>query len=80
MCRAKEASRAGPVFMTYLGKTAHVSLSFEAYLQPTRQHQNIANLLAMLSAADIEFETPRTTINTQAASFSCVRSLYKRGA
>ncbi len=68
--RAKKATRDGPVFITDRGKPAHVLLSFEQYQKLTRQHRNIADVLALPAAADIEFEPPRMTIETQPADFS----------
>jgi len=68
--RAKKATKDGPVFITDRGKPAHVLLSFEQYQKLTRQHRNIADVLALPAAADIEFEPPRVTIGTQAADFS----------
>lgn len=68
--RAKKATKNGPVFITDRGKPAHVLLSIEDYQQLTRQRRNIADVLAMPDAADIEFEPPRATIDTQPADFS----------
>jgi PHD/YefM family antitoxin component YafN of YafNO toxin-antitoxin module len=65
--RAKKASRNGPVFITDRGRTAHVLLSFEDYQRLTRQRRNIADALAIPGCAEIEFEPPRLTIETQAA-------------
>ena len=49
-------------------------------LAVSKQHQNIANLLAMLSAAGIEFETHRTTSAPKRLASHDVRSLYESGA
>ena len=68
--RAKKAARLGPVFITDRGKPAHVLLSFEDYQRLNRQRRNIADALAMPDAADIEFEPPRSSIETQAADVS----------
>ena len=68
--RAKKATRSGPVFITDRGKPAHVLLSFEDYQRLTRQRRNIADALAMPDAAEIEFEPPRLSIETQAADLS----------
>ena len=68
--RAKKSTRLGPVIITDRGKPAHVLLSFEDYQRLTRQRRNIADALAMPDAADIEFEPPRSSIETQAADLS----------
>ncbi|OGV52087.1 MAG: prevent-host-death protein [Legionellales bacterium RIFCSPHIGHO2_12_FULL_42_9] len=54
--RAKRAAESGPVFITDRGHTAHVLLSIVEYQKITDKNKNIAELLAMPSAADIEFE------------------------
>ena len=56
---AKRAARKGPVIITDRGRPAHVLLSFEAYQKLTRKPENIIDLLAMPSVADIPFEVPR---------------------
>ena len=71
--RASEAKRAannGPVFITDRGRPAHVLMSFEDYQRLTKQRRNIADALAMPGIADIEFEPPCVTIETQPADFS----------
>lgn len=68
--RAKKATKSGPVFITDRGKPAHVLLSIEEYQRLTKQRRNIADALAMPDVADIEFEPPRVTIDTQPADFS----------
>ena len=67
---AKRAANSGPVFITDRGRPAHVLLSFEDYQRLTRQRRNIADALAMLGSADIEFDPPRVTIETRPADFS----------
>jgi len=67
--RAKKAANNGPVFITDRGKPAYVLLSVEEYLGLTRQHRNIADLLAMPDVADIEFEPPRTAITARTVDF-----------
>lgn len=67
---AKRATRHGPVFITDRGRPAHVLMSFEDYQRLTRQRRNIADALAMLGAADIEFAAPRVTIEARPADFS----------
>jgi len=67
---AKRAANNGPVFITDRGRPAHVLLSFEDYQRLTKQRRNTADALAMPGIADIAFEPPRVTIETQAADFS----------
>jgi PHD/YefM family antitoxin component YafN of YafNO toxin-antitoxin module len=68
--KAKRAAVNGPVFITDRARPAHALMSFEAYQRLTRQRRNIADALAMLGSADIEFEPPRVTIETRAPDFS----------
>ncbi|WP_133493116.1 type II toxin-antitoxin system Phd/YefM family antitoxin [Alcanivorax sp. 24] len=68
--RAKKAAKSGPVFITDRGKPAHVLLSIEEYQRLTKQRRNISDALAMPDVADVEFEPPRVTIDTQPADFS----------
>jgi len=68
--QAKKATRLGPVFITDRGKPTHVLLSFEDYQRLTRQRRNIADVLAMPDAAEIEFEPPRLSIEAQVADLS----------
>lgn len=68
--RAKRASMQGPVFITDRGKPAHVLLSIEEYQRLTRQRRNIADSLAMVDAAQIEFEPPRIPLGIQPADLS----------
>ena len=56
--RAKKATSEGPVFITDRGKPAHVLLSIEEYLRISGPRRNIADLLAMPGAADIELAIP----------------------
>lgn len=67
---AKRAANSGPVFITDRGRPAHELMSFEDYQRLTRQRRNIADALAMPSIADIKFDPPRVTIETQPADFS----------
>ena len=67
---AKRATRKGPVFITDRGRPAHVLMSFEEYQRLTKQRRNIADALAMPSAADMEFDPPRVTIEVRPADFS----------
>lgn len=56
---AKKAANNGPVFITDRGRPAHVLMSVEHYQQLVGGPASIADLLAMRSAAEIEFEPPR---------------------
>jgi PHD/YefM family antitoxin component YafN of YafNO toxin-antitoxin module len=68
--RAKKATKDGPVFITDRGKPAHVLLSIEEYKRITHSQGNIADLLAMPGAEDIELEIPRLGDLARAADFS----------
>ena len=57
--KAKKNAIDNPVIFTYRGKPAHVLLSIEQYLRITGSEKNILDLLAMPSAADIEFDPPK---------------------
>ncbi len=55
---AKKAARNGPVFITDRGRPAHVLLTIEEYRRLTGQQENIATLLAMPGAEDVELDVP----------------------
>jgi prevent-host-death family protein len=57
--RAKRAAKRGPVFITDRGRPSHVLLTVEEYQRITAGQTNIADLLAMPEATEIEFEPPR---------------------
>jgi prevent-host-death family protein len=57
--KAKRAARKGPVFITDRGRLSHVLLTAEEYERITGGRKNIAELLAMPAAAEIEFEPIR---------------------
>jgi prevent-host-death family protein len=57
--RAKRAAKRGPVFITDRGRPSHVLLTVEEYQRITAGQKNVADLLAMPAAAEIEFEPPR---------------------
>lgn len=61
--RAKRAARRGPVFITDRGRLSHVLLTAEDYQRLTRGEENVADLLAMPQAAEVQFEPPRLTGN-----------------
>ncbi len=56
--KAKKNALDNPVIITDRGKPAHVLLSIEHYQRITGSEKNILELLAMPSAADIEFDPP----------------------
>ena len=58
--KAKRDALKGPVFITDRGRTAHVLLSISDYQKITGKDKNLAELLAMPEAAEIDFEAPRT--------------------
>ena len=68
--KAKKASLQGPVFITDRGRPAHVLLSIDEYQRITRQHRNIADLLAMPEAAEVELEVPPRTERLHASDLS----------
>ena len=58
--KAKRQAHMGPVVVTSRGRATHVLLTMEEYVAlTTRQKPNIADLLAMPGAEDIDFEPPR---------------------
>ena len=68
--RAKRASLLGPVFITDRGRPAHVLLSIADYQRITGERSNIADLLAMPEAADIELSIPPRTDRQRAVDLS----------
>lgn len=67
---AKRASIQGPVFITDRGHVAHVFLTIDQYLSLTGKQGNIADLLAIPEAGEIEFEAPRLKNLYKPADFS----------
>src|SRR5215469_12405847 len=57
--RAKRAAKRGPVFITDRGRPSHVLLTVQEYERITGGQKSVADLLAMPSAAEVEFEPPR---------------------
>ncbi len=57
--QAQKAAQDGPVFITSRVKPMHVLLSIEEYRRITGKKQNIADLLYMPGAEDIELEIPK---------------------
>ena len=60
--KAKRASEKGPVFITDRGKPAHVLLTVEEYYKLIESTKTVADLLAVLESAEIEFEAERTKV------------------
>lgn len=58
--RAKRAAEAGPVFITDRGRPAHVLLTARAYQALAGPGNSLADVLAMPSGAEIEFDPPRS--------------------
>ncbi len=56
LSEAKKAAKKGRVFITDRGRPAYVLLSIEEYRQLTGEQTSIIELLAMPSAAEIDFE------------------------
>jgi len=56
--RAKKAAGQGPVFITDRGRPSYVLLSIAEYRRLTGTSRNIADLLALPGAEDIDLELP----------------------
>jgi prevent-host-death family protein len=67
---AKRAANNGPVFITDRGRPAHVLMSIELYQRITGNQKKIADLLAMPSIADVDFEIPFSRELARPADFS----------
>ena len=67
---AKKAAEAGPVIITDRGRPAHVLLTFDDYKKLTGARTNIADLLAMPGAAEIELHLPHPRDPALAADLS----------
>jgi prevent-host-death family protein len=59
--KIKRAAANGPVFITDRGHPAHVLLTIEDYQKLTASKETIIDLLAMPTAADIDFDPPKLT-------------------
>jgi antitoxin (DNA-binding transcriptional repressor) of toxin-antitoxin stability system len=68
--KAKQAAKAGPVFITDRGKPAHVLLTFDEYQKLTGGRTKIADLLAMAGIEDIEIEIPPMRERAQPADLT----------
>lgn len=56
--KAKKAAEGGPVFITDRGRPGHVLLSIDDYRRLTSGEKTVAELLAMPSGEDIDFDPP----------------------
>jgi prevent-host-death family protein len=65
--QAQKAAQDGPVFITSRGKPVNVLLSIEEYRRITGKEQNIADLLYMPGAEDVELEIPKWSEPPRAA-------------
>jgi prevent-host-death family protein len=70
LSRAKNAARAGPVFITDRGRPAHVLLSIEEYRRLAGSRRKITDILAMPGGEDIEFDPPKADIRIRPADLS----------
>lgn len=61
---AKKASNLGPVFITNRNKPQHVLLSIEEYQRLKGERYSLVDALSMPGLSDIEFEPPRTRIES----------------
>ena len=68
--KAKNAAKAGPVFITDRGRPVYVLLTFEDYRKLTGGQTKIADLLAMPGVENIELDIPRIRDLAQPADFS----------
>lgn len=57
--KAKKAAENGPVFITDRGRPGHVLLSIEDYRRLISGEKTLADLLAMPSGEDVEFDPPK---------------------
>lgn len=57
--KAKRAAENGPVFITDRGRPGHVLLSIDDYRRLISGEKTLADLLAMPSGEDVEFEPPK---------------------
>lgn len=68
--QAQRAAEGGPVFITKRGRPAHVLLSYDEYRRITGGRRNIADLLAMPGAEEIEFDAPQSRELSRPADLS----------
>ncbi len=68
--KAKKAALQGPVFITDRGKASYVLLTVEEYRKICGAQANMADLLAMPAAGDIEFQPPKANITAQVPDLS----------
>lgn len=68
--KAKKAALQGPVFITDRGKASYVLLTVDEYRKICGVQANMADLLAMPVADDIEFQPPKVKITAQVPDLS----------
>ncbi|WP_206245835.1 type II toxin-antitoxin system Phd/YefM family antitoxin [Novosphingobium terrae] len=68
--RAKKAADDGAVFITNRNHPTHVLLRIEEYRKLTTSKGSIVDKLALVEAADIDFEVPRVGIGLKPADLS----------
>lgn len=66
---AKEAAQSGPMFITDRGKPTHVLLTFAAYCKLAGTRKQIADLLAMPGAEDVDLDTSPRRDSARPATF-----------
>ena len=66
---AKRASNMGPVFITNRNDPQHVLLSIEDYYKLRGERYSLVDALSMPGLSDIEFEPPRTRIESNQTNF-----------
>lgn len=57
--KAKKAAEGGPVFITDRGRPGHVLLSIDDYRRLTSGKKTVAELLAIPSGEDVDFDPPK---------------------
>ncbi len=68
--KAKKAALQGPVFITDRGKASYVLLTVGDYRKLSGARANIADLLAMPDADDVEFEPTKLNFIPQVPDLS----------
>ncbi|WP_172329613.1 type II toxin-antitoxin system prevent-host-death family antitoxin [Mangrovicoccus sp. HB161399] len=68
--RAKRAAQEGPVFITDRGRPAHVLLTIEEYQRLSGAGRKLGEALAMPGLSEIEFDPPKTRIESRPADLS----------
>ena len=69
--RAKQAAKAGPVFITDRGRPAYVLLGIEDYRRLAGGRRSLLDMLSMPGPGDIDFEPPHAHIESRPPPLSC---------